>query len=335
MRSLVFVVAVIGGVGCSKGGDGASKAEPPDLQIVSLGNEPRTVLRYRIPKGTSQGIEVSVDMNVNAGDMGGPLPTITMSMLVAVEDVDASGQMKVHTTIIEATARERADAKIPAASLAGPLEKLKGIALSSTLSPNGRASKSEIEGAKQLPDDTAQQLDTLTSTLQQVTMPLPNEPVGPGAVWRSSRDIQQSGMKMTTVNTFSLISVDGDRLKYTIDTDVHGPDQTVTVGDASVQVKDITGTGGGDGSFSLRSLDMTAVLASEFRSQMAAPGEETPTKMKIVSQIKVTPQGPQVPSAPAPAPAPGPEGSAAGSATGSAAGSATGSAAGSPTGSAK
>jgi hypothetical protein len=282
--------------------------------MVSLGNEPRKVLRYRIPKGTSQGIEVSVDMNVTAGDMGGPLPTITMSMLVAVEDVQASGQMKLHTTIIEATAHERADTKIPAVSLAGPLEKLKGLALASTLSPNGRASKSEIEGAKQLGADTAQQLETLTATLQQVTMPLPNEAVGIGAVWRSSRDIQQNGMKMTTVNTFSLVGLDGDKIKYTIDTDVHGPDQTVTVGEASVQVKDITGTGGGDGSFSLTSLEMSAVLASEFRSEMTAPGEATPTKMKIVSQIKLAAQGPQLPSAPAQAPS----GSAAGSATGSA-----------------
>jgi hypothetical protein len=324
MRSLVFGL-VVAGAACSKGGGDGSKVEPADLQIVSLGNEPRTVLRYRIPKGTSQGIEVSVDMNVNAGDMGGPLPTITMSMLVAVEDVAENGQMKVHTTIIEATARDRADAKIPAASIAGPLEKLKGIALSSTLSPNGRASKSEVEGAKQLPTDTAQQLETLTSTLQQVTMPLPNEAVGVGAVWRSSRDIQQNGLKMTTVNTFSLVALDGDKIKYTIDTDVHGPDQTVGAGSASVQIKDITGTGGGDGSFSLTSLDVSAVLASEFRSQMAAPGEETPTKMKIVSQIKLSPQGPQIPSAPTPAP----EGSAVGSATGPAAGSASGSASGS------
>lgn len=336
-------MATVAAAACGKGGD-KTKVEPADLQMVSAGNEPRTVLRYRIPKGTSQGIDVAVDMNVNANDMGGPLPTITMQMLIAVEDVDASGQMKLHTTIVDATARDRDDAKISATSLAGPLEKLKGLAFASTLSPNGRSSKSVIEGAKQLPDDVAAQLTALTSTLEQVMMPLPNEPVGVGAVWRSSRDMEQNGLKMTTVNTFSLVALDGDKLKYTIDTDVHGADQTVKMGDTSIDVKDITGTGGGDGSFSLTSLEMTAVLSAEFRSQMAMPGEATPTRMKMISQTKLAPQGAPMPSGPPIAPVTNrgsgspPAGSASGSgadsASGSGVGSASGSAPGSATGSA-
>src|ERR1043165_1857677 len=164
--SMRLVVLALVLCGCSRGGHD-TPSEPADLQMVSAGNEPRKVLRYRIPKGTSQGLEVTVDMNVTAGEMGGPLPTIVMSILVAVEDVQGNGQMKVRTTITEPNARERADTKISAAALAGPLEKLKGIAIESTLSPSGRVSKGTVEGAKQLPDEIAQQLNGLTSTLEQ------------------------------------------------------------------------------------------------------------------------------------------------------------------------
>lgn len=289
--TLSAVIASSGSqVGCRKRGEHAA-VEPANLQIVSAGNEPRRVLRYRIPKGTSQGLELSVDMNLTAGEMGGQLPTIDMAMLVAVEDVSPSGEMKLRTTIIDATARERTDSKINPVALAGPLERLKGIAIENTLQPNGQVSKGQVEGLKQLPDDSAQQLTALTTTLEQVMMPLPNEPVGPGAVWRTSRDIQQGGMAMTSVNTFSLVSIDGDRLKYTLDTDVHGADQTVRSGSDSVDVKDITGTGGGEGTFSLAALDLTAVLSAEFRSEMAAPGETTPTKMKMMTQTRIVPQG--------------------------------------------
>ena len=314
--SVIALSAVIASNGaCRKHGEHQA-TEPANLQMVSAGNEPRKVLRYRIPKGTSQGLELSVDMNLTAGEMGGQLPTIAMSMLVAVEDVAPNGEMKMRTPMVDAVARERTDSKINPVALAGPLERLKGIAIESTLQPNGQVSKGQVEGLKQLPDNAAQQLTALTSTLEQVMMPLPNEPVGPGAVWRTSRDIQQGGMTMTAVNTFSLVSIDGDRLKYTLDTDVHGADQTVRAGSDSVDVKDITGTGGGEGTFSLASLELTAVLSAELRSQMAAPGETAPTKMKMMTQTRIAPQG-----------APPAMGSAAGSAAGSAeSGSAAGSA---------
>jgi hypothetical protein len=154
-----------------------------------------------------------------------------------------------------------------------------------------------------------------------------------GAVWRSSRDIHQSGLAMTTVNTFSLVGLDGDKLQYTIDTDVHGADQTVKMDGASLDVKDITGTGGGNGSFSLTSLEATAVLSAEFRSQMSAPGETAPTPMKMVTQTKLAPQGQPMPGGSAAPPAEGSGAAGSGSAGSGSAGSAAGSATGSATGS--
>src|SRR5512143_1350013 len=95
LLSVSALSAVIASNGaCRKHGEHQA-AEPANLQMVSAGNEPRKVLRYRIPKGTSQGLELSVDMNLTAGEMGGQLPTIAMSMLVAVEDVAPNGEMKL------------------------------------------------------------------------------------------------------------------------------------------------------------------------------------------------------------------------------------------------
>jgi hypothetical protein len=286
----VAAVLVISLAACKKSGPDVP-SEPPDLQMVSAGSEPRKVLRYRIAKGTTQGLEVAADMTLTAGEMGGPLPTIVMTMLVAVEDVGRDQQMKLRTTIVDATARERDDSKIPAAALSGPLETMKGIAIESLLSPEGRLSKAQIEGSKQLTEDVAKQLNSLTATFENVMMPLPKEAVGVGAVWRNSRPIEQNGMKLTSVNTFTLTAIDGDQLTFTIDTDVHGDDQTVKQGDMSVEIKDITGTGSGHGRLTLTKLDMTNELTAEFRSQMKAPGEDAPTRMTIASTTRIKPSG--------------------------------------------
>jgi hypothetical protein len=277
--------------GCSKGGDTPAVTEPSDLQMVSPGNEPRKQLRYRIPKGTTQGIEVTVDMMLKAGDMGGPLPSMTTSMVVAIEDVNLASQaMTMHTTIVDATAHDREGSTIPAQTLTAALDTMKGLALETTLSPLGRVTKGEVQGGKQLSEDVNKQLSAVMTTIEQVVMPLPMEPVGVGAVWRVSRDIEQNGMKMTAVNTMLITALDGDKMTYTIDTTVHGADQSVHQGDQTLELKDITGTGTGKGTISLTKLDINSVLDAEFRSQMSAPGDEKPTAMKMTMQTTVKPK---------------------------------------------
>lgn len=288
MHRLVLTLA-LGLSACEGKGDRQVRVEPPDLQIVSSGNEPRKLLRYHIAKGTTQGLELTVDMTLNAGEMGGPLPTVVMSMLLAAEDVGADGSVKLHTTVVDAVAKDRAESKVAATALSGPLDAMKGIAMTATLASNGRISKSQVEGAKQLPPDVQAQLNALTSSFENVLMTLPNEPVGAGAVWRSSRAIEQNGLKLTSVNTFAITAIDGDTVKYTIDTEVHGADQQVTQGGTTVEIKDITGTGGGRGVMHLDGLAFESDLAAEFRSKMNAPGEAQPTAMKMMTLMRVRP----------------------------------------------
>lgn len=281
-----FVILV---AACKGGNDKQGPIEPPDLQMVSAGNAPRKLLRYHIPKGTSQALEVTIDMSLTAGEMGGPVPTIVMSLLLAAEDVALDGSMKIHTTIVEVTAHDRAESKIPASALAGPMEAMKGIALTSTLSPNGRMSKAQVEGGKQLPADVATQLNALTASFENVVMPLPNEPIGVGAVWRSSRELAQNGMKLTTVNTFNVIAITGDKIEYTLESEVHGPDQQITQSGITVDIKDITGAGGGKGTLQLDKLDFSSELTAQLRSKMLAQGETTPTPMTMTTQMRSHP----------------------------------------------
>jgi len=288
LRLLLIAIAVFG---CNKGEDDGSKhVRPPDLHIVSAGNEPRQLLRYQAAKGTTAKLELAVDVEVTAGDMGGPMPTIVMTLAMQVEDVLPTG-MKLRTTVVDATARDRDETRVAPNALTGPLEQIKGIVLTSTMTPSGRSIGTKVEpGGKQLPESAKTQLAALTSSFDQLMMPLPEEPVGVGAVWRNSKALEQNGMKMTAVNTVSLTAITGDKVSYSIDTQVHGDDQTIADSGLSVEVKDITGTGTGLGVIDLGTLALTSELSTEFRSAMQAAGEGSATPMRMAITTHVTPK---------------------------------------------
>jgi hypothetical protein len=287
LRLLLTAVAVFG---CNRGE--AKKISPPDLQIVSAGSEPRRELQYHAVKGTRQQLEIAVDVDVTAGEMGGPMPTIVMTLAIEAQEVVPTG-VTLRSTVVDATARDRDETRVQPEALSGPLELLKGIVLTTTMTSNGRLFGTKLDtGKKQIPDSAKSQLAALTASFDQLMMPLPDEPVGVGAVWRNSKPLEQNGVKMIAVNSIALTAIDGDKLSFEIDTQVHGDDQTLQQGDLSVEMKDVTGTGHGKGSIDLKSLALTSELATEFRSTMQATGEAAPTPMKMVIVTHVTPKQP-------------------------------------------
>jgi len=286
LRLLLIAVAISG---CKKGDDDASAVKAPDLQIVSAGNEPRLRLRYQAPKGSKRDLEIAIDVTASAGDMGGPMPTIVLTLSLVVEDVVPAG-MKLRTTVVDAVARDRDDTRVDPKALTGPLDLMRGIVFTTTMGPTGRLTGTTIElGNKQLSGAAKSQLAALTTSFDQLMMTLPDDPVGVGAVWRNSKPLEQNGMKMTAVNSVELTAITGDTLTYELETQVHGDDQTLKQGELTVDIKDVTGTGAGKGTIDLRTLALTSEIDTEFRSAMQAHGEPDATPMKMTISTKVAP----------------------------------------------
>jgi Family of unknown function (DUF6263) len=286
MRFRVLLLIALAVIGCRKGED---QRAATDLQIVSTGNEPRQRLHYQATKGAQQQLDVAVDVEINAGDMGGPMPTIVMTLSLAVEDVVPIGA-KLRSTVVDVTARDRDESRVPANAISGPLANLKGVVLTTTLTSNGRLIGTKVDtGGKQLPESAKKPLGALTTSFDQLMMPLPDEPVGVGAVWRNSRPLEQNGMKMIAVNTVKLTSITGDKIGFDLETQIHGDDQTIRQGELAVDIKDVVGTGSGKGTIDLRTLAMTSELTSELRSTMQSPGEAQAMPMKLTIATHVAP----------------------------------------------
>lgn len=290
MRPLLVVLLIALPASCKSSDAPPASISPPDLQLVSAGSEPRRTLRYRPAVGTQQKIEVAVDVELEAGDMGGPMPTLVFAMTVSVEALLPTGDMRVRAVVDDAHAREREGSTVPAVAVTSSVGVLQGLALEAQLSPIGRLSGANVDvTSKQLPADVEAQVSSLVASFESTMMPLPVEAVGIGAVWRNSRALTTNGMSLTAVNTVTLTGATDTSITFGLDTNVHGNDQTVSQAGISIEVKDLVGSGSGAGAIDLTTLAVTSELTSELRSVMSAPGDSEPTKMKMTTVSRVRP----------------------------------------------
>lgn len=278
LRRAVAAVLVIG---CHASDPAPAPVAKPEVQLVSPGAAPRRVLAYVLPKGTQTHLELAIDMTLDAGGRGGTLPTVVMQLDVAVDDVLADHRMKLRTTIADASVRDPSDSQV-AAAIATPLEQIKGLAVTTTLAPDGKVSDAKLDpGGKQLTPAAQQQYDALAGNLEDLALRLPTEPVGMGAKWRSSRQVHRGGLATTATATVEVTKLEGTHVGYAVAIDSSGPDQTINQAGASVDVKHIHGTGQGTGILDLATLATTGELALDLASEMAMQGDATPMKMTV------------------------------------------------------
>ena len=267
------------------------EAPPPapaatDVALIAPGTAPQKPVRYAVPKGTKSTVELATDWKVTAGEMATTLPTIVTTFEVACDDVAPDGTMKLHAKVLDATAHEREDSKVNPASIASELEPLKGMTLAMNLTPDGRAAQATVvPGEKPLSPQVTEQMNALAASLSQLAMSLPTAPIGPGAKWRTSRKITQGGLALTTVTTVDVTAIDANGIAFTLASEIHGADQTVTQNGLSVEMKDVSGTATGKGTIELTKGITTGTLHFDLKSQMSAAGSATPMHVETDLQI--------------------------------------------------
>ena len=300
--SIAFAIALA--AGCQeKAPDSPPKpvtVVPTDgLELLREGAMPRRALRYHVAKGTATPVEMVLDVDMTAAGQGGPLPTMTMQLEIAGDDIKPDGSMSVRTTIHKVTATDRPGATIAADKMGTQL--MEGIVLRGTLAPTGTLTDMKLDSAgTELPPGITQQLGTLSKTFEQAAMPLPTPPVGIGGEWRQRKTIVQNGMTMVTLTTLTVTGVDGDKVTFTSATEVTGPDQSLSQGGMAIAIKHLRGHGTGKGTIDLARMVIAGEFTAEFTADMSADGQDAPMAMKMVT--KMTPGSPAQPTETAPQP---------------------------------
>jgi hypothetical protein len=97
--------------------------------------------------------------------------------------------------------------------------------------------------------------------LSNLSSPLPDEPVGPGAKWEVTLPVKSQGMTINQTETCELVSIEGDRLNVKSTIVQRAANQTIenpALPGMKVQLTKMTGNGTGN-----TTLDLGKLLPSE------------------------------------------------------------------------
>ncbi len=286
----VISIAVLIAAGC-----GSKDAPPPPpltaLAIIDTGLEPHALLHYQATKGTRTLLRVTADITMGDGASKVPWPTVVTSYEVGADDVLDDGTMKVRYTVTKAEAKDRENAVLTAEQMTAPLQLLVGTAITGTLTPTGVLGAINVDsGGKQLPPAIQTQVSALSRNLEHTVMPLPDQPVGVGALWTFKQAVDQNGMKVAAATTIKITAMTPTTVTITLTSELAGPDQQVDVSGSKVTVSKIAGKMRGTGTIDLLRLTLAGELVADLAMDMSMGGQTDHTTM--TSTLRLEPQPP-------------------------------------------
>jgi hypothetical protein len=194
----------------------APPAPPSQLVVVARGSEPGRVLAYTFKAGQNK--KFRIGMNA------------TMSVLVNGQAMPAAPPQAYELTGTSSTKELRPDGSALRETVFGsirptmpgaPPEVLaqfqqqasmfQGLRMVETMTPQGKVTDVELDAAAMMNPQAQQLLQSVKDGMSNTLLPLPSEPVGVGAIWEDRRALDTSGIKLTQIGTFKLVSLEGSR----------------------------------------------------------------------------------------------------------------------------
>ncbi|HEV3401361.1 MAG TPA: DUF6263 family protein [Acidimicrobiales bacterium] len=240
---LALTLALVAAVACGGSDDEAepsatTQAESPAatepggagarVTVEEAGSEPRERLRLRLTADSTTRAamvsKTSLEMTM-AGERlpGGTLPTTRTVIEQRIDRVDPDGT--AHFTVkftdwsVEPTPGADPDVSEQTERV---LRQLSGLGGTGTISPSGV--QTLTMDTSTVSDPTIKSLlDSMSSQIGNLTVPFPEEPVGPGARWRGTSSATISGITMNTTTNYTLRSRTGDRYELDVEQEAEAP----------------------------------------------------------------------------------------------------------------
>jgi hypothetical protein len=181
----------------------------PVVKLLDPGAEPRAVASYALVKGAAKPLQMGMDleMGMDAGEL--KLPSTRLPRMVLVFDFSAGDQKGTDWPIegklrnVSVEAKGAAQDQI-AAALRPQLGALAGIGMTYFLDVKGRVRDVKVTLPDSLPAMAGQMMSGMTQSLESMTSPLPDEPIGVGATWEVLSRIVANGADLLQISTFTL-----------------------------------------------------------------------------------------------------------------------------------
>jgi len=215
---------------------GQAKEVGPVIKVLDAGKGAKTTLRFRIEKGLKQTMIMTMLMEQQMEMEGNKTPTPAMpaqkmTLDIEVTDVDAAGDIHYDFTISKIELVDDPDSPSPLAGiLKTMLKPMEGSTGKAVVTSRGITKSVDFQLAEGVAAPLRQMMESMSQqSFQQMSSPMPAEPVGLGAKWEVTQDISTNGVKLKQISTQEIIELEGDRFKTKITLTQKADDQEVKV----------------------------------------------------------------------------------------------------------
>jgi hypothetical protein len=256
---------------------------PQKTVVVEKGSEGR-VLRFSPKAGDSDKVRAKVDLKTSV-EGGGQSMDIEMGMEMTLANEiaetkgDGSFQMKASLEDVKATlGGDMASMGVDPSIIS---DAMKGLITNVSVDPRGRILDMALAGDNPFADQMKMGLD---QSFQTGFIPLPEEAVGPGAVWDALGHMDSMGVKARLSARYTLVSLEGSRAVVEISMRGVADKQKARFPNAPIDVdlESLEIEGGGKMSIDLErptrgdmNLDLT------LKASMSAEGESVSMKLAM------------------------------------------------------
>jgi len=232
------------------------------VKLLDAGSEPRKVISLHPAAGDRQSLSMttkmsmSMSMSSSASQMPAMnIPTMVMTMDVAVKDVSPDGDITFGVTFGDANVVADANTTPGMAdAMKTALSGMSGMTGAGKMSGQGVAHDVQFNLPPGAAPQLSQTVDQMKESFSMATVAWPAEAIGPGAKWEYAPQIKSQGMTIDQTIDYELVSVDGDQLTLRTTTKQNAANQTIespAMPGMKVKLIKMTGTGNANTTFNL------------------------------------------------------------------------------------
>jgi hypothetical protein len=277
----------------------AAKAETR-VRRLDAGAEPRRELRFQLEVGSesTQAMEMRVVTTTEMGGMKMPAvkpPATKMSFTLRVLKLTPEGHYECSLKLGKPEILEEAGTGAAvAAAMKKALANIEKVTGSFVMTRSGRMQKVELNIPPDLQGQVRQSMNSMIQSLQQLSNPFPEEPVGNGARWEVTMPIDTAAFSMSQVSTFTAKRILEDRVEVDVSLVQTAPKQPFRIpGGMNLALESLASEGKGSTIIELKRMVTTssvkAKTAMEFDVKQANGENPTRVKSSVEMDLKVYP----------------------------------------------
>lgn len=249
--------------------------EPAIITVVTPGAEPRRTLRYAVPPSHRASARITMGMAMNARGRGerppAPIPPMLIDIALGVTAVDPDGSISYDLTFTSFDVEDTGADASAVAAMRTVLSGLAGLTGSATVSDRGVTRAFRLNTDRLKDPRMKEAMGQITSSLDDLSIPLPAEAVGAGARWEARQVVLSDGIHVFQKAVFDLESLEGPAVVLRSALEQHAPTQMMSSDGlpSGMKMRLDNLTGSGEGTIAIRLDELVPRSSAEISSSTA------------------------------------------------------------------